>query len=225
LQIARKVAARAEQYATEVMVLGKAGIIRPYPPQVLFRMGKTLLQWGTGPAGGFATLALRYPHRVGLIDELGELTFLEMHERSNALADSMRRHGVREGHGVAIMCRNHRGFVDASIAAAKLGADVIYLNTAFAGPQLADVLEREAPAVVVHDEEFSELLAARANDEAERILAWTDSDDPGHPTLERLIAEGSTADHTPPEKPSRVIILTSGTTGTPKGAPRSEAGI
>jgi non-ribosomal peptide synthetase component F len=94
LQIARKVAARAEQYATEVMVLGRAGIIRPYPPQVLFRMGKALLQWGTGPAGGFTTLALRHPHRVGLVDELGELTFLEMHERSNALADSMRRHGV-----------------------------------------------------------------------------------------------------------------------------------
>jgi acyl-CoA synthetase (AMP-forming)/AMP-acid ligase II len=225
LHIARKVVARAEQYATEVKVLGQAGIIRPYPPQVLFKMGKALVQWGTGPAGGFTTLALRFPDRVGLVDELGELTFLEMHQRSNALADSMRRHGVRPGHGVAIMCRNHRGFVDASIAAAKLGADVIYLNTAFAGPQLADVLEREAPAVVVHDEEFSELLASRANDEAERILAWTDSDDPGHPTLEGLIAEGSTADHTPPEKPSRVIILTSGTTGTPKGAPRSEAGV
>lgn len=223
MTIARKAVALAGQYATEVAVLGRAGIIRPYPPHVLFKMGKTLVQWGTGPAGGFTTLAQRAPHQVGLIDELGELTFLEMHERSNALADSLRKHGVGPGHGVAIMCRNHRGFVDASIAAAKLGADVIYLNTAFAGPQLADVLEREAPAVVVHDEEFTELLEKAAD--VEHILAWTDSDDVEAPTLERLIADGSTADLTPPEKPSRVIILTSGTTGTPKGAPRSEAGI
>ncbi len=57
------------------------------------------------------------------------------------------------------MCRNHRGFVDVSIAAAKLGADILYLNTAFAGPQLVDVLEREKPDLVVHDEEFTELLA------------------------------------------------------------------
>ena len=57
------------------------------------------------------------------------------------------------------MCRNHRGFVDATIAVAKLGADILYLNTAFAGPQLVDVLEREKPTVVVHDEEFTELLA------------------------------------------------------------------
>ena len=53
------------------------------------------------------------------------------------------------------MARNHRGFVEATVAAAKLGADLIYLNTAFAGPQLVDVLEREKPSVVVHDEEFT----------------------------------------------------------------------
>ena len=56
------------------------------------------------------------------------------------------------------MARNHRGFVEATVAAAKLGADLIYLNTAFAGPQLVDVLEREQPTVVIHDEEFTGML-------------------------------------------------------------------
>ena len=65
MDIARKAAARAGQYATELAVLGKAGIIRPYPPHVLFKMGRTLLQWGTGPAGGFTTLAQRAPHDEG----------------------------------------------------------------------------------------------------------------------------------------------------------------
>jgi fatty-acyl-CoA synthase len=212
------------KYVTMLRVLATAGIIRPYSPVVLARMARTLLTWGTGPAGGFTTLAQRDPHRVGLVDELGELTFLEMHRRSNALADSFRSRGVRAGDGVAIMCRNHRGFVEASIAAAKLGADLVYLNTAFAGPQLVDVLERERPALVVHDEEFTGMLAAAHG--VERVLAWTDDEPDGDvPTLERLVAAGSTDDHEPPEKPSRIIILTSGTTGTPKGAPRSEAGI
>ena len=70
------------------------------------------------------------------------------------------------------MCRNHRGFVDASIAAAKLGADILYLNTAFAGPQLVEVLEREKPKVVVHDEEFTELLDKA--DTRDRVLGWVD---------------------------------------------------
>ena len=56
------------------------------------------------------------------------------------------------------MARNHRGFVEATVAAAKLGADLIYLNTAFSGPQLVDVLEREDPTVVIHDEEFTGML-------------------------------------------------------------------
>ena len=210
-------------YLTMLRVLARSGIIRPYSPLVLARMARTLATWGTGPAGGFTALAQRAPRQVGLVDELGELTFQEMHERSNALADSLRRRGVRAGDGVAIMCRNHRGFVDASVAAAKVGADVVYLNTAFAGPQLVDVLEREKPALVVHDEEFTSLLAGAGS--VDRVLAWVDSDRPDVPTLEELVAAGSTADHRPPPSPSRVIILTSGTTGTPKGAPRSEAGI
>jgi len=106
--------------------------------------------------------AVREPMRISpVVDELGELTFSELHDRSNRLADALRSRGVSAGDGIAVMCRNHRGFVDTSIAAAKLGADILYLNTAFAGPQLVDVLDRESPKVVVHDEEFSELHGAR----------------------------------------------------------------
>ena len=92
------------------------------------------------------------------------------------MALAMSERGVREGDSVAVMCRNHRGFIDASIAVAKLGADILYLNTAFAGPQLVDVLEREAPSMVIHDEEFTALLAGARVER--RVLAWTD-DDPG----------------------------------------------
>jgi acyl-CoA synthetase (AMP-forming)/AMP-acid ligase II len=157
------------------------------------------------------------------VDELGELTFGELHERSNRLAASLAERGVGPGDGIAIMCRNHRGFVDASIAAAKLGADILYLNTSFAGPQLVEVLDREDPRVVVHDAEFSEMLEEA--DARDRILAWCDEPSEGADTLESLIEAGSPADHPAPARNSRVIILTSGTTGTPKGAPRSEAGI
>ena len=46
------------------------------------------------------------------------------------------------------MCRNHRGFIEATVACAKLGAGALYLNTMFAGPQITDVLRREDPAAV-----------------------------------------------------------------------------
>ncbi|MGH3345662.1 MAG: AMP-binding protein, partial [Nocardioides sp.] len=208
--------------ATTVRVLGGAGVVRPLSPRKLAGLARVLKDWGTGPAGGFATLAVTDPDRIGLVDELGELTFGEIHRRSNALARGLRELGVGEGDSVAVMCRNHRGFVDASIAVAKLGADILYLNTAFAGPQLVDVLEREAPSAVVHDEEFTGLLA-RADVE-QRLLAWIDSDT-AEPTIEALIAAHDDSDLDAPERHARIVILTSGTTGTPKGAPRNEAGI
>lgn len=208
---------------TTVRVLGRAGVIRPYGPRTLAHLGRTVVRWGTGPAGGFASLADRAPHQVGLVDELGELTWGELHRRSNALARALAERGVREGDSVAVMCRNHRGFVDASIAVAKLGADILYLNTAFAGPQLVDVLAREAPRLVVHDEEFTGLLAGA--DVERRVLAWTDTDGGGAETLEQLVTAHDESDLQPPTRHARIVILTSGTTGTPKGAPRREAGI
>ena len=221
--LSTSLAARASGVATTLGVLGRAGVIRPYGPRTLVDIGRVVLRWGTGPAGGFATLAARAPHQVGVVDELGELTWGELHRRSNSLARALSERGVREGGSVAVMCRNHRGFVDASIAVAKLGADILYLNTAFAGPQLVDVLEREAPSMVIHDEEFTALLAGARVER--RVLAWTDGDPGSEETLERLVSSHDESDLHPPQRHARIVILTSGTTGAPKGAPRKEAGI
>jgi acyl-CoA synthetase (AMP-forming)/AMP-acid ligase II len=212
----------AGSVGTSARVLGASGVLRPIPPTALARMGKALKDWGTGPAGGFTAMAMREPDRVGLIDEKGSLTWGEMHGRSNALARALAERGVGERDSVAIMCRNHRGFVDACVATAKLGADILLLNTAFAGPQLVDVLEREGPQVVIHDEEFTGLLSGARIDV--RILGWVDSDTDSD-SIDALVTAYDDSDVDPPEGHARIVILTSGTTGTPKGAPRSEAGI
>src|SRR5512139_1162958 len=205
---------------TTLRVLTSSGVIHPYPPQVLVRMARALREWGMGPAGGFTALAVRAPDQVGIIDELGELTFRQVHERSNALARGLRDLGVHQGDSVAVLCRNHRGFVEATVAVAKLGADLLYLNTAFAAPQLGEVCEREKPAAIVYDEEFDGLIND-ARIDVHKVHAWQDSET-DLPTVEKLIRANSAAELTPPDRRSRAVILTSGTTGTPKGAPRSE---
>ncbi|WP_300679310.1 AMP-binding protein [Nocardioides sp.] len=218
---------RGATAATAVRVALRSGVVRPHSPRALARLLGVLRQWGTGAAGGFTTLAVRYPDRVGLIDEAGSLTWGEVHRRSNALARALSARGVGEGDGVAVMCRNHRGFVEALIAAGKIGADVLLLNTAFAGPQLAEVIEREQPRIVLHDAEFTGLLADAPI--TDRVLSWVDEPDAGMAagvdTAEQLIAGYSGDDVPVPARHGRIIILTSGTTGTPKGAPRNEAGF
>jgi len=201
-----------------------AGIIAPTRPDKLVRTGLAFVRWGATPAAGYASAAARHPDEPAVIDELGTLTFAEMHARTNALAHALSDRGVGEDDGVAIMCRNHRGFIDATVACSKLGAHALLLNTAFAGPQITDVVEREKPVALIYDEEFAEVVAEAAT-WRKRFIAWHEGDSKlADPTLEELIEQGDPADPVPPEATGRTVILTSGTTGTPKGASRESPG-
>ena len=118
------------------------------------------------------------------------------------------------------MCRNHRGFVEATAAISKLGADALYLNTAFAAPQLTEVVGREKPKAIVYDEEFGEPAVGRRQ-AAQALHRLARLGRPADPTLDELIAGGDPSDVVPPEREGRATILTSGTTGSPKGASRA----
>src|SRR5207253_7098413 len=100
----------------------------------------------------------RYPHAPAIVDELGVLSFREVQARTNSLSNALADSGVRAGDGVAFMCRNHRGFVEASVACSKLGAHSLFLNTSFAGPQVSDVVRREDPVAVIYDQEFAPVV-------------------------------------------------------------------
>ncbi|HET8759090.1 MAG TPA: acyl-CoA synthetase [Solirubrobacteraceae bacterium] len=203
--------------------LAEAGILRPQRPDHIIGAVRALLRFGPTPAGGYGASAERYGSETAIIDELGTLTFREVHERTNALARSLAGDGIGVGDSIALMCRNHRGFVDAVIAASKLGANTIFMNTAFSGPQLADVAQREKPKALIYDHEFEGLIH-EAGKRRKRYIAWHEPEDgkPKDARLEDLIDGGDTSDVSPPPERGKAVILTSGTTGTPKGASRSQ---
>ena len=206
--------------AFEVKILHEAGILAPMRPGKATRIGITFLRWGASPATGVAIAAIHHPHEIAIIDERGSLSWERLHRRSNALAHAFAEMGVGYGDGIGIMCRNHRGFLEATLAAAKLGASALYLNTMFAGPQLVEVTRRERPKALVYDEEFAGLLEG-VDPSIAPVIAWSDAETPDQPTLEQLIVGGDESDLRPPPDKPRFVILTSGTTGTPKGAQRS----
>jgi acyl-CoA synthetase (AMP-forming)/AMP-acid ligase II len=208
----------------ETGVLAQTGILRPLRPDKLARIGERYLRWGPSPALGSAAGAISNPDEIALIDEAGQLSFAQTHRRSNALARALRNEGIGDGDGVAIMCRNHRYFIEATMACSKLGAVGLYLNTAFAGPQLADVIERERPAALIYDDEFTDLLSGVGSG-LRRYVAWEEEGAKRTEelaTVEKLISSAHGDDLEPPEENGRFIILTSGTTGTPKGAQRGQ---
>jgi fatty-acyl-CoA synthase len=205
-------------------VFTRAGMVRPSRPDRVVRAVTALRRYGPTLAAGYRGCAARYPERSAIIDEAGTLTFAEVDARTNALAHGLAARGLRAGERVAIMCRNHRGFIEASIACSKLGAHAVYLNTAFARPQVTEVVEREAPAAIIYDDEFAGEVAEAVGNGRTGLVAWVDGGAaaPGdHDSLQQLIDHGPTTPLPPPENPGRTVILTSGTTGTPKGANRA----
>ncbi len=208
-----------------------AGALRPIPPSRLPGAIRAVRAYGMGAAGGCALSAARNPNGLAVIDERGSLTFAELDARAARIAAGLRAaHGVGPDRSLGVMCRNHRGFVEAMLTASRLGADLLLLNTDFPGPQLAQALGPHALGAIVHDEEFGPVLDA-AGYEGARVVAWCDerpaaadpAGDAGSPavhTLDSLAALGAPPPPLPQE-PGRLIILSSGTTGPPKGAPRA----
>ena len=202
-------------------VLRRARILRAERPDKTVQVLLAIARWGATPAAGYVSSSARIPDHPAIADDIGVLTFGEVNRRTNALANALSDAGINEGDGVAIMCRNHRGFIEATVAASKLGANALYLNTAFAGPQIADVVARENPKAVIYDEEFADMVEEAGKGRL-RFIGWADSADPGLPTLEQLIENGDDSPLVPPSDRGKVVILTSGTTGTPKGASRKQ---
>ncbi len=219
--IASRLPAALGDAAFDLRTFSDVGLIRPVRPDKLARVVERYVRLGASPALGSAANAITVPDHVAIVDEAGSLTWERTHRRSNALARALRDEGVAEGDGVAIMCRNHRYFIEATMACAKLGAIALYLNTAFAGPQLADVMKREDPAVLIYDQEFTELLSG-VSDGLRHFVAWEEKEGTDQTTLEQLISGSHGDDIDSPSEQGRYIILTSGTTGTPKGAQRGQ---
>jgi acyl-CoA synthetase (AMP-forming)/AMP-acid ligase II len=205
--------------------IAEAGVLKPVlRPDKLARMAASL-RFGMGAAAGVSAAAVRDPHAVAVFDERGALTFGELDRRAGAIAAALHaEHGVGPDKPLAVMCRNHGGFVEAMTAASRLGADLLLLNTELPAPQLAQVFEREGRGVAVFDDEFTARFE-EAGFRGARVIAWHDDGGDGatggDATLDSLAASGAKPPRgfAPTRRP-KVVILTSGTTGVPKGAPR-----
>ncbi|WP_410645276.1 acyl-CoA synthetase [Amycolatopsis sp. lyj-346] len=220
--LATTVADKVTETVRSVDVMRRAGLV-PFP-RVDEGLRSLVALRKFGPfAGANHISARRDPAAVGIVDELGPLTYKQLDDQSNALARAWSERGIEPGQVVAALCRDHRGLVLTMAASGKLGVRLLLMNTGFAKPQLADVAQREGVTALVYDQEFTGLLDA-IPDGVARYLAWvepgSDLTDRTVPVLDEIIASTDDRPWPAPAKPGGFVLLTSGTTGTPKGAPR-----
>src|ERR1700746_1850452 len=197
----------------------RAGIIAPLRPDKYLRIAAVVRREGLAVTSGLAMSAKRCPNRPALVDEIGALTFRELDRRGDALAAGLQALPGGTPEVVAIMCRNHRGFVEGLIAAHRIGADILLLNTSFAGPALADVVNREGADAVIYDEEFTDSVDRALVDKPTitRVVAWTDHPEAHHTTVEKLISAHAGRRPAQTDRKGKLLVPTSGTTGNTKG--------
>jgi fatty-acyl-CoA synthase len=227
-QAVAKIFQYVERGAAELHYVRKiieAGGFRLESPQNYAAMVTEIAKWGE--FGMLPSMnARRTPHRAACIDDDGEFSYQELDEAAHAVANGLLDMGVRAGDGVALLARNHRWFLIANFGAARVGARIILLNSEFSGPQIKEVSEREGAKVIIYDDEYTKAVS-KAEPKLGKLRALGTNPDADEPsgstdeTLEELIAHSSKEPAPKAGKHASIIILTSGTTGTPKGANRS----
>ena len=170
-----------------------------------------MLTWNL--ADLFESVADAVGDREAVVSDLARLTYADLDRRSNQLARHLAELGVGHGDHVALALRNGHEYLEGMLAAFKLRAVPINVNTRYTTEELRYLLNDAAPAVVVHEPHLAELLPAavaglhRAPALLDRAAGYDAAlaAHPGH----RLPVERSGDD--------RYLLYTGGTTGQPKG--------
>ncbi|HME03620.1 MAG TPA: AMP-binding protein [Solirubrobacteraceae bacterium] len=206
--------------------LARAGLARPARPDRYLRSLAALARSGPGTAGRYGAAAALHPDASALIDARGTVTFAQLHQRTSRLASALGERGIGAGAKVAVMCRNHRGFLEVFLATSMLGADRLLLATDLPKPALTELLVREVPQAIICDAEFARRLSAEMP-HGECFVAWAEPKDThGHTTLEELIGEAAPQPRVPlVGYEGRTRTLTADVSETPQDATHPPAPI
>ncbi|MEV6344084.1 AMP-binding protein [Actinoplanes sp. NPDC051851] len=192
-----------------VLRMHQIGIVNLLRPDHLVRAAVHNARLGP-QAALIMKAAAEHPDAPAVTDDRGTLTYRELDEQSNALAHALTALGLPERSVIGVLARDDRVLPLTISAAARARLRLVLMNTGLAPQQLVEVVAREKVRAVIHDSEFAGVVGALEPD----VHRFAD--------LDALTAGQPVTPLPLPDRPAGFIILTSGTTGLPKGAPRTK---
>ncbi|MDO5731610.1 AMP-binding protein [Corynebacterium sphenisci] len=210
----------------------RAGVLGSMGPGALGKAAHSLYRWDFLPSGLLGIAAGRDPHHTAIIDDGGSMTYEHFNDRANQLARALRHGNIRPRDRIGVLSRNHRGFLLALCAHGRLGTDLVLLNPGASAEQTNAVIREQKLDFLFIDEEFTHILPEDF-DQCPVAVSWLEDYEDTSCVREGWTSMRDMIRTAPPEdfpgaallrrpRRGRVIILTSGTTGTPKGAKRPE---
>lgn len=162
--------------------------------------------------------ARSHPGRLAVIDFQRTLTYRDLAERISGLAAGLRDLGVRPGDRVALLIGNRTEHLESLLAIARCGATALPIDPHSRAAELSSLIERFQPAALITEESEREEVETPWRATGKPLIA-TGQD------YERLAHSGGDYDANPASDVPCFIMLSSGTTGQPKGALVSHAAM
>ncbi|MEU4316525.1 fatty-acid--CoA ligase FadD5 [Nocardia sp. NPDC024068] len=169
-----------------------------------------------------ASHAVMRPDEVAIRFRGADTTWRQLHDRSQKFADALARRGVGFGDRVLILALNYPEYLEAVFGINALGAIAVPVNFRLTPPEVAYIVGDSGAKAVVTDTVLQPLATAVQGQAPglEHVFVINGSTGEGGIGFEDALTEGGEA-HTPldiPEDTPSLIMYTSGTTGSPKGA-------
>jgi acyl-CoA synthetase (AMP-forming)/AMP-acid ligase II len=108
--------------------------------------------------------ALYWPDRPAVIDDTSSLTFRELEDRSNRLANTLRTMGCSVGDRVAILAWNRIELVEAEVALYKTAMVKVPLNARLSTDEVIQALCDSSPRVLIVGPDHAAAVAARLSE-------------------------------------------------------------
>lgn len=215
-----------DRVRSAVRVFRQSGMAWQVTPGAAIELLRGIATGKQNPALVYRVYGRSLADKVAVVDRGRETTFAELDRRIDRVAAGLVARGIGRRGRVVLMIKNRQEFIEVSAACARIGAGAVSISWRSTARELDYVLEHSGARALVVEEELLPVVdhtsVSKTVGDNVFVIGASDETRARHHAYEELLhdAPGSRPDDTSVDEDAALVVYTSGTTGSPKGAVR-----